>query len=362
MAAVGSKRNILTMYKLLRPLLFSLDAETSHNLVMGTMALGSKHSVFGKLLALAMGPKAQARTRMNTPVNAMGIQFPNPVGLAPGLDKQGNAANMFHRLGFGFVELGTVTPLPQPGNPRPRIFRLKQEQALINRMGFNSVGLDRFLKNVSKTHPDVIKGINIGKNAATPMASAIDDYLSGLRAVYSCANYVSINISSPNTKNLRELQSDEALEKLLKNLHLERLKLTESYGKRVPLVVKIAPDLDQQQITSIASLTRQYEIDGIAATNTTIDRKNVEQHIYADEPGGLSGAPLREKATRVVDALYRNLQDEIPIIGIGGIDDASSAMEKFQAGAKLVQIYTGLIYQGPNLVTEILEQYAKQNP
>ena len=320
---------------------------------MRTLSLASGSSLAGKTI------EKIATTRiLNCPVNTMGLEFPNPVGLAPGLDKQGNAANMLSRLGFGFVELGTVTPLPQPGNPRPRIFRLRQHNAIINRMGFNSVGLEKFLNNVAKTRPGIIKGINIGKNAATPMARAIDDYLIGLRAVYQCAEYITINVSSPNTKNLRELQNDDALNQLLKALHHQRLKLSDSTGVKKPLVLKIAPDIDAHQITTIAKLARRYDIDGIAATNTTITRDGVEQHPLSAEPGGLSGTPLRDKSTAVVQALYRNLENEIPVIGIGGIDDAASAMEKFQAGAKLVQIYTGFIYRGPELIQEIITEYS----
>jgi dihydroorotate dehydrogenase len=341
------------VYQLLKPLLFCLDPETSHNLVMRTLSLASRSSLAGKTFE-----KLAVTRVLNCPVNTMGLEFPNPVGLAPGLDKQGNAANMLSRLGFGFVELGTVTPLPQPGNPRPRIFRLRQHNAIINRMGFNSVGLEKFLNNVAGTRPGIIKGINIGKNAATPMARATDDYLIGLRAVYQCAEYITINISSPNTKNLRELQNNDALNDLLKALHHQRLQLSDSTGVRKPLVLKIAPDINAHQINTIAHLARKYDIDGIAATNTTITRDGVEQHPLSAEPGGLSGTPLKDKSTAVVHALYRNLENEIPIIGIGGIEDADSAMEKFQAGAKLVQIYTGFIYRGPGLIREIITEYS----
>jgi dihydroorotate dehydrogenase len=343
------------MYNLVKPLLFRLDAETSHNLVMGTLALGSKYPLFGKLLSTASASKF-----VSAPLTVMGLRFPNPVGLAPGLDKHATAANMFHRLGFGFVELGTVTPLPQPGNPRPRIFRLKEHQAIINRMGFNSVGVETFLRNASSIQPRIIKGINIGKNAATPMAKANEDYRIGLRAVYSHADYVTINISSPNTKNLRELQSDEALESLLKDLHLERLKLTEAKGKRVPLVIKIGPDIDTDQISTIATLARKYDIDGIAATNTTIERSAVKSDPQSMETGGLSGPPLRQRSTEVIQALSQNLQGEVAIIGLGGIQDSDSAIEKFQAGAELVQIYTGFIYHGPKLIGKIVDGYRKQ--
>ena len=343
------------MYRFLKPLLFCLDAETSHNLVMQSLSVASGSSLAGKTLAALTTAR-----NANSPVETMGLKFPNPVGLAPGLDKQGNAANALSQLGFGFVEMGTVTPLPQAGNPRPRIFRLRQHNALINRMGFNSVGLEKFLSNVASTRPGIIKGINIGKNAATPMAGAIDDYLIGLRAVYQCAAYIAINISSPNTKNLRDLQNDDALNDLLKALHHQRLELTDSTGIRKPLVLKIAPDIDAHQIHTIANLARKYKIDGIAATNTTITRDGVEQHTLAAEPGGLSGAPLKDKATAVVHALCQTLDQEIPVIGVGGVEDANSAMEKFQAGAKLIQVYTGFIYQGPALIHEIITEYSHQ--
>jgi dihydroorotate dehydrogenase len=292
--------------------------------------------------------------RITHPVTVMGIKFPNPVGLAAGLDKQAAACNALHELGFGWLELGTVTPLPQPGNPKPRMFRLEQHEALINRLGFNSIGLHRFVENLKRVNPDIIKGINIGKNAATPLNNAIDDYLIGLRGAYDFADYVTINISSPNTRHLRELQQDQALNQLLFSLNQERQKLADSTGRYVPLVVKIAPDLSPHQIDDIATLLRQNSIDGVAATNTTVSRDPVAGHALSGEVGGLSGAPLRDAATKVITALYQNLQDEIPIIGIGGIHNADSAVEKFDAGAKLIQLYTGLIYRGPALVGEIL--------
>ena len=292
--------------------------------------------------------------RITRPLNVMGIKFPNPVGLAAGLDKQATACNALHELGFGWLELGTVTPLPQPGNPKPRMFRLEKHEALINRLGFNSIGLPRFVENLKRVNPEIIKGINLGKNASTPLNNAVEDYLIGLRGTYDFADYVTINISSPNTRNLRELQHDQALNQLLFALNQERQKLADTSGKYVPLVVKIAPDLVPHQIDEIATLLRQNSIDGVAATNTTVSRDAVAGHALAGEVGGLSGAPLKDAATRVIATLYQNLQDEIPIIGIGGIHDADSALEKFDAGAKLIQLYTGLIYRGPDLVREIL--------
>lgn len=337
------------MYRLIRPLLFSLDAETSHNLVMPTLAkLSSSRS--GRRLLRATYPELP-----NTePVTVMGLSFPNRVGLAAGLDKHGTCADAFSQIGFGFVEMGTVTPKPQSGNPRPRLFRLAEHKALINRMGFNSVGLDQFLENVSRSDSRVLKGINIGKNAATPIEAAVDDYRTCLQRVYSQSNYVTINISSPNTENLRQLQHDEALENLLSVLSSERDSLAAKHGKRVPLVLKIAPDLQLAQIDVIAKLCDTFQIDGIAASNTTLGRAGVESHPNASESGGLSGSPVREMSTRLVSLLRERLRDDICIIGIGGIDSLQSAKQKLDAGADLVQIYTGFIYQGPAMVREII--------
>ena len=284
----------------------------------------------------------------------MGIDFPNPLGLAAGLDKQGNCANAMSQLGFGWLELGTVTPRAQPGNPKPRMFRLTPYHAIINRMGFNSIGLDAFLGNIKDIRSDVVLGINIGKNASTPVREAPSDYLRCLKAVYLHADYITINISSPNTSNLRSLQDDEALDHLLEKINLERKKLSDRHGQRVPLVLKVAPDLDLSQIEAIARQLRKHDLDGVAATNTTLSREAVRSHPDAKQEGGLSGAPVRDMATQVVHALYRNLQDEIPIIGIGGIDSADSAIEKFEAGAALIQIYTGFIYKGPRLLRDIV--------
>jgi len=326
-----------------------MKPETSHNLVLGTLAKISRHRFANDVLAKQFGA-----TVPSLPLRSMGLDFPNPVGLAAGLDKQGNCANALSALGFGWVELGTVTPLPQPGNPKPRMFRLTEHQAIINRMGFNSIGLDKFLDNISRTSPGVIKGINIGKNALTPVDQAPVDYLTCLEAVYSRADYVTINISSPNTSNLRKLQQDDALDSLLEQLNRRRLELCDQYGRHVPLVLKIAPDLDNSQITIIASQLRKHKLDGVAATNTTVSRDSVSGHRNAHEDGGLSGQPVRDMSTSVVKSLYQNLQGEIPIIGIGGIDSASSAIEKFEAGADLVQLYTGFIYKGPKLIQEIV--------
>ena len=337
------------MYPILRSLLFRLDAEASHNLVLNAFSLASR---FLNLTRLPMADKSRHR---NLSVEAMGIHFPNPVGLAAGLDKQGSSREVFRRFGFGFVEAGTVTPLPQPGNPRPRLFRLPEHRAIINRMGFNSVGLEQFKHNLERNQANVITGINIGKNVMTPISEAVPDYLLCLRGVYELADYITINISSPNTRDLKTLQHGEKLGNLLASLNHERGILADQTGQYKPLVVKVAPDLNSAQVDFIAGMIRLHKIDGIIATNTTIYRKGIEDHPLSGEAGGLSGAPLREQATRVIDMLYRNLQNEIPIIGTGGISDSTSALEKFQAGACLVQLYTGFIYQGPALIDNILD-------
>lgn len=337
------------MYSLIRPLLFKLEAETSHDLVLNALGIVSRSKLLTALTGLIAGESPYSR-----PVSVMGINFPNPVGLAAGLDKQAKSSNALQIFGFGWLELGTVTPKPQPGNPKPRLFRLPEHNALINRMGFNSVGLNQFLDNLRNINPGFIKGINIGKNAATSLDNAVEDYLIGMRGVYDYADYIAINVSSPNTRDLRDLQQDQALDKLLSALDHERNLLTDSTGNYVPLVVKISPDLTHTQIDAIAGILRLHNIDGVAATNTTVSRLSSEHHPLAGEVGGLSGRPLQAVATDVIATLYKNLQDEIPIIGIGGIDSAESALEKFQAGAKLVQLYTGFIYQGPKLIKDIL--------
>ena len=282
----------------------------------------------------------------------MGLTFPNPVGLAAGLDKDGTCIDALAALGFGFVEIGTVTPRPQPGNPKPRLFRLPQAQAIINRMGFNNLGVDALIANVNHSQFRGVLGINIGKNFDTPIDKAADDYLIGLRKVYAHASYVAINISSPNTKNLRQLQSGDELDGLLSTLKTEQEKLAEAHGKYVPLVLKIAPDLDHAQINQIATLLLRHRIDGIIATNTTLSRAGVEHLAQHAEAGGLSGAPLRDPATDVIRQLAATLQGALPIIGVGGIMRGEDAAQKIQAGATLVQVYSGLVYRGTNLVTE----------
>jgi dihydroorotate dehydrogenase len=290
----------------------------------------------------------------------MGMQFPNPVGLAAGLDKNGAYIDALSSLGFGFIEIGTVTPRPQPGNPEPRLFRVPQAKGIINRMGFNNDGVDALIQNVRSTEFKGILGINIGKNFDTPLENAADDYLICLRKVYAYASYIAVNISSPNTKNLRQLQEKSALENLLLALKQEQKKLADMHGKYTPVALKIAPDLEPEQVVEIAELLLKHQVDGVIATNTTLSRVGVEGLPHAAEAGGLSGAPVRERSTGVIRQLSKLLGDAIPIIGVGGILSGQDALEKMNAGASLVQLYSGLIYRGPALVTEVAS--ALQNP
>jgi dihydroorotate dehydrogenase len=289
------------------------------------------------------------------PVSVMGLSFKNPVGLAAGLDKNGDYINALAALGFGFVEIGTVTPRPQPGNPKPRLFRLPEHQAIINRMGFNNLGIDHLLAQVKQSGYSGILGINIGKNFDTPIEKAADDYLIGLRKAYTSASYITINISSPNTKNLRQLQQGDEIKALIAALKEEQLKLRQEHGKYVPLALKIAPDLTPDEITHIARLLLEFEIDGVIATNTTIARDMIATHPLANEAGGLSGAPVKEKSTFVVRELAAELNGRIPIIAAGGILSAGDAKEKLTAGASLVQVYSGLIYRGPQMIADIVK-------
>jgi dihydroorotate dehydrogenase len=288
----------------------------------------------------------------------MGLRFPNRVGLAAGLDKNGIAVDGLARLGFGFLEVGTVTPLAQPGNPQPRLFRIPEHQAIINRMGFNNGGIDALLVNLARANHTGILGINIGKNAVTPIEKATDDYLIGLDKAYPRASYVTVNISSPNTKNLRQLQGESELDALLGALKGRQEALAQKHGRYVPLALKIAPDLDGAQITQISDALRRHRIDGVIATNTTLGREGVESSPVAAEAGGLSGAPVFEKSTIVVRKLAAALAGELPIIAAGGIDSAEKARAKIDAGASLVQIYSGLIYRGPALIKECIKALA----
>jgi dihydroorotate dehydrogenase len=331
-------------YGLLRPALFKLDPETAHHVTLA--ALKAMQS-FG----LVRSPSAPASCSREV----MGIRFPNPVGLAAGLDKNGEYIDALGALGFGFIEIGTVTPRPQPGNPRPRLFRLEAAEAVINRMGFNNVGVDRLVENVHRSSWRGVLGINIGKNFDTPLENALGDYVACLRKVYPLAAYVTVNISSPNTKGLRELQGSDQLDVLLAGVTAEREKLAHQYAKRVPLALKIAPDLDETQVAAIARLVAQYGIDAVIATNTTVDRDGVAALRHGSETGGLSGAPVRARSTAVVRALAKALDGAAPVIGVGGIAGAADALEKIRAGASLVQLYTGLIYKGPALLRECID-------
>ncbi|MCU0811040.1 MAG: dihydroorotate dehydrogenase (quinone) [Thiobacillaceae bacterium] len=308
------------LYPLLRPALFSLDPEDAHCFTLAS--LDAAH----KLGLLNLLPRATGK-----PVHVMGIDFPNAVGLAAGMDKDGAHIDALAALGFGFIEIGTVTPRPQPGNPKPRLFRLPAAQAIINRMGFNNLGVDKLVRNVAASRFNGVLGINIGKNKDTPNEQAVDDYLACLDKVYALASYVTVNISSPNTQGLREL-----------------------HGKYVPIALKIAPDLDDAQIAAIAALLMMHRIDAVIATNTTLARDAVAGLPNAGEAGGLSGAPVREASTRVIRALAHHLEGEVPIIGVGGILSGADAQEKVDAGASLVQLYSGLIYKGPELVRECI--------
>jgi dihydroorotate dehydrogenase len=285
----------------------------------------------------------------------MGITFPNAVGLAAGLDKNAAVIDGMAALGFGFIEVGTVTPRPQPGNPKPRLFRVEEAQGIVNRFGFNNLGVDNLIENVKAARYKGVLGINIGKNFDTPNENAVDDYLIGMRKVYAYASYITVNISSPNTKNLRALQEKEALSDLLATLKAEQLKLAEQFGRYVPVALKIAPDLELAQVNEIADLLMAHNIDAVIATNTTLSREAVQGLPNAAETGGLSGAPVRDKSTVVIQQLSQRLQGALPIIGVGGILSGTDAIEKIAAGASLVQVYSGLIYKGPQLIHDVAQ-------
>ena len=336
----------LVPYAFARAFLFGLDPERAHELTLDSIAR----------LQNTPAQCLWSQTRLNDPVTVAGLKFPNRIGLAAGLDKNGRCIDGLGAMGFGFIEVGTVTPKAQPGNPKPRMFRLTQATALINRLGFNNEGLDAFLANVKRAHSFRAKGgilgLNIGKNAATPIEQAADDYLIGLAGVYPHADYVTVNISSPNTKNLRALQSDEALDALLLSLQERKLKLEQEHRRKVPMFVKIAPDLDEAQVGVIAATLKKNGIDGVIATNTTIARDAVQGLPHAEETGGLSGAPVFEASNRVIRQLRDALGSSYPIIGVGGVTSGPTARAKIEAGANLVQVYTGLIYRGSELVAE----------
>jgi dihydroorotate dehydrogenase len=336
------------LYSLARPLLFSLDPETAHNLTLPMLRAGARLGIPQRLTH----PVQDAR-------NVMGLEFPNAVGLAAGLDKDGAYIDGLSALGFGFIEIGTVTPRAQPGNPKPRMFRLPAAHALINRMGFNNGGVDAFVRNVQSSRfyreKRGVLGLNIGKNADTPIEHATEDYLICLDKVYPYASYVTVNISSPNTKNLRQLQQASELDDLLSRLKEAQSRLADKHARYVPIVLKIAPDLDQEQINTIADALLRHRMDGVIATNTTITRDAVQGLAHADEMGGLSGAPVATLSNRVIRSLHQLLGKDIPIIGVGGILSAEDAHAKLDAGASLVQLYTGLIYRGPALIRECAE-------
>ena len=332
-------------YPLLRTFLFQLDPETAHDWTRMLLRLPGASA-----LARIAAPGIPAAPR-----RVMGIDFPNPVGLAAGLDKDGECIPVWRALGFGFVEVGTVTPRPQPGNPKPRMFRLPRAWALINRMGFNNQGVDRLVEQVRHTGDQGVLGINIGKNADTPVGRAADDYLLGLRKVYPWASYIAVNISSPNTPGLRDLQYGATLERLLDVLKTEQARLAAEHGRYVPLAIKIAPDIADADLPTVGQALIRYELDAVIATNTTFSRVGAEGLPHAGEAGGLSGAPLLARSTAVVKQLHEILGGKLPIIAVGGILNGADATAKIAAGASLVQLYTGFIYRGPELIREAVE-------
>jgi len=337
-------------YKLARTALFQLDPEAAHDLALKSLALlGSGAALLG-----AGADRGEAR-------RVMGIDFPNPVGLAAGLDKNGEYLDALGALGFGFLEIGTVTPRPQPGNPKPRMFRLVEHEAIINRLGFNNQGVESLLRNVEKSAYHGVLGINIGKNFDTPNERAADDYLACLDAVYARASYVTVNISSPNTKNLRDLQSSAALDELLGAVMSRRAALAERHGRVKPVAVKVAPDLDDAQIEAIAELAVKHAVDGLIATNTTVERALVKDHRHGLQAGGLSGRPLLASSTAVLGKLARALAGRVPLIGVGGIFSGADARAKIAAGASLVQIYTGFIYRGPDVIAQARKALALED-
>lgn len=332
------------MFELVRSALFRIDAEKAHELALEGLRLGRTVGA-GRLLC----------PRPDAPVTVMGLEFPNPVGLAAGMDKNGDYIDALGELGFGFIEVGTVTPRPQPGNPKPRVFRVESAGALINRLGFNNKGVDHLVARAAKRRFDGVLGINIGKNFDTPNERAVDDYLTCFEKVYPHADYITVNISSPNTRGLRDLQGEEALNRLLRALNNRRRDLADASGRHVPIAVKVAPDLDSEGITAIAAAAARHRMDAVIATNTTIGREGVEGLKHAGEAGGLSGRPLFEKSCASLAAFRDALPPEIALIGVGGIDAGADAVRKRSLGADLVQFYTGFVYRGPALIGEVAE-------
>jgi dihydroorotate dehydrogenase len=333
----------MKFYQLAKPLLFQLDAEFAHDLALKTLKFSERFGV------LNLYPKPPTCT----PRQVMGITFPNAVGLAAGLDKNGAVIDGMAKLGFGFIEIGTVTPRAQPGNAKPRLFRVTEAEGIINRFGFNNLGVDNLVENVKAAKFSGVLGINIGKNFDTPNEKAVDDYIICMQKVYQYSSYITVNISSPNTKNLRDLQAAEALSSLLSSLKSEQTKLAQKHGKYVPMTLKIAPDLTHEQVVEIADLLMQHKIDGVIATNTTLSRDVVKGMQNSEETGGLSGVPVKNQSTIVIQQLSKQLQGALPIIGVGGILSGEDAAEKIAVGASLVQVYSGLIYKGPGLVHDI---------
>ncbi|SKA90566.1 dihydroorotate oxidase A [Prosthecobacter debontii] len=341
---------IANLYPLLKPWLFRMDAEKAHEWTTRMMRV-----------AHGLGMLTAGQEKLpQMPVECLGLKFPNGLGLAAGMDKSASAVEAWAALGFGFVEVGTLTPRPQPGNPKPRLFRLPEHDALINRMGFNNPGIDAAVKRLARRKTKAVVGVNIGKNFDTPNERAVDDYLIGLRKAYPVADYVAVNISSPNTKGLRDLQAEDSIRALLSALKNEQSKLASEYGHQKPVLVKIAPDLDGQQIEALARVFNELSVDGVIATNTTISRESVAGHPLQKEAGGLSGAPVRDRSTLVIQALRMLLKEETPIIGVGGILCGQDALAKRQAGAQLVQVYSGLVFRGPALVHDVVRAIAEQ--
>jgi dihydroorotate dehydrogenase len=339
---------VASLYPALKPWLFQMDAERAHEWTTWMMRIA--HG-FG-LLTAGQGRLPQ------TPVSCLGLHFPNALGLAAGMDKSASAVEAWSALGFGFVEVGTLTPRPQPGNPKPRLFRLPEHEALINRMGFNNVGIQAAVKRLEKRRCKAVVGVNIGKNFDTPNEHAVKDYLDCLKAAYPVADYIAVNISSPNTKGLRDLQAEESIRELLGALKKEQSILQKDSGKKVPMLVKIAPDLEAPQIEALARVFNELAVDGVIATNTTINRAAIAGHQLENEAGGLSGTPVKARSTQVIQAFRELLHEATPIIGVGGILGGADAQEKLQAGASLVQVYSGLVYRGPGLVRDILTALA----
>ena len=338
------------LYSIVRAILFKMDAEKSHDLTLKWLRTIEK-SPFRFLITQA---------KIDDPIEVFGIRFPNKVGLAAGLDKNGACIDAFAALGFGHIEVGTVTPRPQPGNPKPRLFRIPEKQGIVNRFGFNNLGVDNLVENVKSSKFNGVLGINIGKNFDTPVEKALDDYLICMEKVYPYASYITVNISSPNTANLRSLQFGEALEELLVGVKNKQKELSDIHNKYVPVLVKIAPDLSQQEVEQLAETFKKHNIDGVIATNTCLDRQSVEGLPNANEAGGLSGAPIYQATTNVLKSFCEKVDGAFPVIGVGGIDSGTAAQGKIDAGASLVQVYSGFIYKGPSLVTDVAKALSKK--